>query len=71
MYYLYYMTIATKIIPPHSDATVYGPPSGTIYQAVRTTGLLPGHTVAVVKFTYSTTSGLHSIQEPYAFHIWP
>jgi hypothetical protein len=65
------LVIGTKSIPPHTDATVYGPPIGTIYKAVRTTGLLPGHTVAVVTFTYSTTTGVQSKQQPYLLHIWP
>jgi hypothetical protein len=56
-----------RIIPPHSDAVVYGPPYTQIYKAIRTTN----HTLAVLTFTYHTTTGIHHIYWPYAFSIRP
>ena len=59
-----------RTIPPHSDTPVYGPPFTTVYEAIRTTAV-PSHTVALLRFTYHTTTGTQHIYWPYALHIWP
>jgi hypothetical protein len=62
-----------RSIPPHTTATVYGPPFRTVYEAIRSTGLLPGYTPVVLAFTYQTPlfPGLHHIYWTYPLHIWP